>query len=55
MTARTGVVLDQLVDVALAANAATEREDVEHHMEQFASQVRLSGGRRRIALQVVGH
>ena len=44
MTARTGVVLDQLVGVALAANAATEREEVEQHMEQFTAQVRPSDG-----------
>lgn len=44
MTARTGVVLDQLVGVALAANAATEREGVEQHMEQFTAQVRPSDG-----------
>ena len=42
MTARTGIVLDQLVGVALAANAATEREGVEQHMEQFTAQVRPS-------------
>lgn len=42
MTARTGIVLDQLVSVALAANSATEREETEQHMGQFVAQVRLS-------------
>ena len=42
MTARTRIVLDQLVDVALDANSATEREEGKQHMDQFIAQVRLS-------------
>ena len=42
MTARTGIVLDQLIGTALAANSATDREEKEQYMDQFAAQVRLT-------------